>query len=146
MIFQGYGRSAKPHHLLPMPELAVRRPERIDRVVLQGPTADAGARHTARVALADRVEDKLPGIAAPTLIVRGEGDPLGADALGAVPRGPYASRRVARDQGGGHVVHYAAPDAFVAVSTLSAAAVMSASPCCHIANFDSASSMPRATA
>jgi pimeloyl-ACP methyl ester carboxylesterase len=31
---------------------------------------------TVRLALEDRIEDKLPGIVAPTLVVRGEHDPI----------------------------------------------------------------------
>ncbi|WP_168185679.1 alpha/beta fold hydrolase [Acidiferrobacter sp. SPIII_3] len=177
----GYGRSAKPHHLLRIPELAdalvefldanglvrahwvgnsfgcqiiaelaVRHPERIDRIVLQGPTVDASARRmglqgrrliansryepasltaislgdywraglrrafgTARMALADRIEDKMPRIKAPTLIVRGEHDPLVPMRWARYLAGltPHGELRVIR--GWGHAVHYAAPGAFV---------------------------------
>jgi len=93
-------------------EFAVRHPERLQRLILQGPTVNPhergfwrqlwpwlkNARHepfslalimyrdgyaagmrrsieTVRNALADRIEDKLPRIEAPTLIVRGANDP-----------------------------------------------------------------------
>lgn len=90
-------------------ELAVTRPERVDRLVLTGPTIDRFhsqlpgwirdlvreppsllpliardyARFgplrfvaTARAALADRIEQKLPRIEAPTLVIRGSRDGL----------------------------------------------------------------------
>lgn len=179
----GYGRSAKPRHLLRIAELAevlvefldanglarahwvgnsfgcqiiaelaVQYPERVDRLVLQGPTVDAKARRmgwqlrrliansryepasltaisvgdywragvrrawgTARLALADRIEEKLPRIDAATLIVRGQRDPLvpmrWARHLAALA--PHGELRVIR--GWGHAVNYAAPGAFVEV-------------------------------
>lgn len=93
--------------------LAVRHPERVDRLVFQGPTIDPEARSllrqlfrlirnsrrepqglgrisrqdyrragvrrvfaTVRIALRDRVEERLPLIQAPSLVVRGDRDPL----------------------------------------------------------------------
>ena len=93
--------------------LAVRRPELVERVVLQGPTMDphgrsvprqvvrflldmprespsllgielrdylaAGTRRgwrTLRYALEDRIEENLPRLRAPTLVVRGSRDPI----------------------------------------------------------------------
>jgi 2-hydroxy-6-oxonona-2,4-dienedioate hydrolase len=94
-------------------DLAVRRPELVERVVLQGPTMDlygrsisrqvarflldvpreppsllgielrdylaAGTRRgwcTLRYALEDRIEENLPRLLAPVLVVRGSRDPI----------------------------------------------------------------------
>jgi 2-hydroxy-6-oxonona-2,4-dienedioate hydrolase len=94
-------------------DLAVRRPERVEQAILQGPTMDprgrtvlrqvgrflldmprqppsfvpielldfvnAGTRRawrTFRYALEDRIEEKLPYIQVPTLVVRGSRDPI----------------------------------------------------------------------
>lgn len=94
-------------------DLAARRPERVERAVLQGPTTPPGERtwlqqfvrwrqngpynppdldpvtwgeyrrcryrrlwRTFRHSLQDRIEDKLPHIAAPVLVVRGQCDPI----------------------------------------------------------------------
>ncbi|MDP8960717.1 MAG: alpha/beta hydrolase [Actinomycetota bacterium] len=95
-------------------ELAVRHPERVERLILQAPTVDPHARNLprqlvrrlrsgwrerhepagdetaqdwreiglrrmfqdARYAMRDRIEDKLPHIQAPTLVVRGSRDPI----------------------------------------------------------------------
>jgi 2-hydroxy-6-oxonona-2,4-dienedioate hydrolase len=94
-------------------ELAARRPERVERAVLQGPTMDplgrsvlgqvgrflldvpreppsllpiefrdllsAGTRRawrTFRYALEDRIEEKLPHVRAPTMVVSGSRDPI----------------------------------------------------------------------
>jgi 2-hydroxy-6-oxonona-2,4-dienedioate hydrolase len=94
-------------------EVAARHPERVDRLVLQGPTTDPQARtyprqivrwvrngrlegstqsevtmkdwrdagirvllRTFRHCLRHRIEDVLPRITAPTLVVRGEHDPI----------------------------------------------------------------------
>ena len=69
---------------------------------------------TIRMAIEDRIEDKLPGIAAPTLVVRGGNDPL-------VPQ-PWAeevARRLPRGElrvlpGLGHTINYTAPREFMA--------------------------------
>jgi pimeloyl-ACP methyl ester carboxylesterase len=132
-------------------ELALRHPDRVNRLVLQGPTVDPQARTvrqqlmglmrnsrrespglgwitltdyrkaglrrawaTVRLALEDRIEDKLPGIVAPTLVVRGEHDPI-------VPQ-PWAeqvTRLLPKGElrvlaGLGHTVNYTAPREFVA--------------------------------
>ncbi len=71
-------------------------------------------RATIRMAIEDRIEDKLPGIAAPTLVVRGGNDPL-------VPQ-PWAeevARRLPRGElrllpGLGHTINYTAPREFMA--------------------------------
>jgi pimeloyl-ACP methyl ester carboxylesterase len=127
-------------------ELAVRAPERVDRLVLVGPTIDPHARtaarqtarllldclreppsllaiialdyavfgplrlaRTARSALADRIERKLPLVRAPTLVVRGERDGLvsrrwAAEAASLLPRG-----RLEVLPGEAHACHYSAP-------------------------------------
>jgi 2-hydroxy-6-oxonona-2,4-dienedioate hydrolase len=93
-------------------EFALRHPDRVNRLVFQGPTIDASARTvrqqlarlvnnsaregpgpgwitlvdyvkaglprvraTIRMAMQDRIEDTLPGIVQPTLVVRGGRDP-----------------------------------------------------------------------
>lgn len=129
-------------------ELAVRWPERVVRLVLVGPTAEAGARTlrqqlprllktgllAERPSLAllvakdygrmgvrrfhgemtemfeDRIEDKLPRIEIPTLVVRGEKDAL-------VPQewAEEVARRAGADQvhvipGAGHALNYTAAD------------------------------------
>jgi 2-hydroxy-6-oxonona-2,4-dienedioate hydrolase len=94
-------------------ELAIRDPERVDRLILSGPTFDADARdagvqlrrwlrnawrespflaphvvrdildcgpwrvqRTLELALGELIEEKLPRVEAPTLVVRGERDPI----------------------------------------------------------------------
>lgn len=70
---------------------------------------------TFRHALADRVEEKLPALAAPTLVVRGSRDPIvpqrWAEEAGALlPLG-----RLHVIPGGPHVVNYTSADAFAGV-------------------------------
>jgi 2-hydroxy-6-oxonona-2,4-dienedioate hydrolase len=77
----------------------------------------AGARRiraTIRMAIEDRIEDKLPGISAPTLVVRGERDPLVPQewAEEVVRRLPRGELRVL--PGLGHTINYTAPKEFVA--------------------------------
>jgi pimeloyl-ACP methyl ester carboxylesterase len=132
-------------------EFALRHPERVDRLVFQGPTIDPAARSlvrqllrlmansrrehpslgritlvdyrkaglrrawaTIKMALADPIEAKLPAIQAPTLVVRGEKDPV-------VPQGwaekaarllPRGELRVVADAA--HTLNYSAPEKFVA--------------------------------
>jgi 2-hydroxy-6-oxonona-2,4-dienedioate hydrolase len=132
-------------------EFGLRYPERIDRLVLQGPTVDPSARSlskqlirlminsrreqrsmggitlkdyraaglsriygTIKMALADRIEEKLPLINAPTLVVRGERDPV-------VPQSwaekvttllPNARLHVIPDAA--HTVNYSVPEKFAA--------------------------------
>jgi pimeloyl-ACP methyl ester carboxylesterase len=130
-------------------ELALRHPEVVDRLVLQGPTTDPAARHlpvqiwrdfvngrreprpmgpvsridyakaglpraftTMRMLVRDRIEDKLPHIQAPTLVVRGTRDPVvpqdwAEHAARLLPRG-----RLVLVDGGTHTLNYAYPDAF----------------------------------
>ncbi len=78
--------------------------------------AKAGIRRiraTMRMAIEDRIEDKLPGIAAPTLVVRGGNDPLvpqewAEEVIRRLPRGEL---RVL--PGLGHTINYTAPKEFV---------------------------------
>ncbi len=60
-------------------------------------------------ALADRIEERLPRIAAPTLVVRGADDPLSParwcdEVVALLPSG-----RLVTIAGGGHAVHYSHP-------------------------------------
>ena len=129
-------------------ELAVRRPERVARLVLVGPTVDRRARslvrqtgrlavdltreplallaiegvdyalHLAKAGVAgfvemvrDPVEEKLPRVLAPTLVVRGSRDPIvprvwAEEFAALVPDG-----RVTEVPGAPHAVNYAAPAA-----------------------------------
>ena len=133
-------------------EFAVRHPQRVQRLVLQGPTVDPEARSfpqqffrlllnsrreplslgsitwrdyrtaglrrawaTMKLVLQDRIEDKLPKIQAPTLIVRGTKDPLVSRAwaermLRLLPHGTLHEIH-----GAPHTINYAAPDEFVRV-------------------------------
>src|SRR3954452_22889732 len=130
-------------------ELALRHPEVVDRLVLQGPTTDPAARHlpvqvwrdfvngrreprpmghlsridyakaglprafaTMRMLVRDRIEDKLPHIQAPTLVVRGTRDPVvpqewAEQAAGLLPRG-----RLVLIDGGTHTLNYSYPNPF----------------------------------
>ncbi|QIN80870.1 alpha/beta fold hydrolase [Rubrobacter marinus] len=129
-------------------ELALRRPARVERAVLQGPTMDPEARtlprQAARLALDclreppslilvelldllaagplrslrtffhaadDRIEKKLPALAAPVLVVHGERDPIvperwAREACGLLPDGRFVVVR-----GAAHAVNYNAPSA-----------------------------------
>lgn len=132
-------------------EFAVRYPQRIQRLVLQGPTVDpegrtlirqlyrliinsrrehpdlgritradyraAGARRawaTIQLALRDRIEDKLPRVKIPVLVVRGEKDPMvpqrWAERVAALL--PHGALCIIPDAA--HTLNYSAPDQFVA--------------------------------
>jgi len=133
-------------------EFALRHPDQIDRLVLQGPTIDRAARSlwrqicrlvrnsarespglgrimlqdyasagvrriraTISMALEDRIEEKLPQIKAPTLVVRGEKDPLvpqpwAEEVTRLLPRGELKVLPKV-----GHTIDYTAPREFVAV-------------------------------
>ncbi len=71
-------------------------------------------RATIRMAIEDRIEDKLPGIAVPTLVVRGGKDPLVPQSWAeeVVRRLPRGELRVL--PGLGHTINYTAPKEFVA--------------------------------
>jgi 2-hydroxy-6-oxonona-2,4-dienedioate hydrolase len=71
-------------------------------------------RATIGLAMEDRIEDKLPRIAAPTLVVRGDKDPLVPQewAEEVVRRLPRGELRVL--PGLGHTINYTAPKEFVA--------------------------------
>ncbi|HEX6202194.1 MAG TPA: alpha/beta hydrolase [Thermoanaerobaculia bacterium] len=63
-----------------------------------------------RVALADRIEESLPQVAVPTLVVRGSRDPIvprrwGEEVAALLPDG-----RLAEVDGGGHALNYSRPD------------------------------------
>jgi pimeloyl-ACP methyl ester carboxylesterase len=72
-------------------------------------------RFTIRMAMKDRIEDKLPGIAAPTLVVRGGNDPIVPQrwAEEVVRRLPRGELRVL--PGLGHTINYTAPKEFTTV-------------------------------
>jgi len=131
-------------------DLALRYPERVDRLALVGPTVDPrhrtalgatarllldGAREPltyqpiimrdvwdigprralgmARVCLEDHIEERLPRIHVPTLVIRGDHDPLvpqrwGEEAARLLPRGLLAVIPRAA-----HVAHYDAVDRFM---------------------------------
>jgi 2-hydroxy-6-oxonona-2,4-dienedioate hydrolase len=71
-------------------------------------------RATIRMSIEDRIEDNLPGITAPTLVVRGGKDPLVPQrwAEEVVRRLPRGELRVL--PGLGHTINYTAPKQFVA--------------------------------
>ena len=69
---------------------------------------------TMKIAIADHIEEKLPRVRAPTLVVRGTRDPLvphdwAARVTHLLPRGSL--REI---PGAPHTINYSAPDAFVA--------------------------------
>jgi 2-hydroxy-6-oxonona-2,4-dienedioate hydrolase len=129
-------------------DLAVRKPSRVRRLVLVGPTMDARARtawqqfgrlvvdsfreapsqpflvaydyaafglrrfrQTFYYAIADRIEDKLPHVEAPTLVVRGELDPIVPQDWAADIARRLRRSRLAVVPGAAHTVNYMAPDA-----------------------------------
>ncbi len=173
----GFGRSAKPSHVLNLTELAdaldgwmqavgleravllgnsfgcqiiveffLRHPERVERAVLQGPTVDPKARtalqqiirwqldspreppslglvlirdyrdcgvrrvvRTFQYALQDRIEEKLPHMQIPTMVVRGGRDPIvpqrwAEEATRLLPEG-----RLVVIPGAAHTVNYNSP-------------------------------------
>ncbi|HYO12405.1 MAG TPA: alpha/beta hydrolase [Thermoanaerobaculia bacterium] len=128
-------------------ELAVRHPERVDRLILVGPTADREAR-TARqqlsrllrtgpaerqsliplliadylrarprriveeleAMLADRIEEKLPRIDAPAMVVRGERDHIVPQRWAEEVARLVGADRVFVVPGAGHALNYSAAD------------------------------------
>lgn len=133
-------------------DLAARHPERVQSLVLQGPTVDAHARHillqalrlkinsfresksvgmisahdykaagpkrvlkTISMTIRDHIEDKLPKISAPTLIVRGERDPVvpqswAEEVLHLLPHG-----RLTIIPNAAHTLNYSEPGRFAEV-------------------------------
>lgn len=130
-------------------EFAVRHPDRVDKLVLQGPTVDPEARGifrqalrlkinswretkpvgmisakdyrsaglsrvfgTIRMVLRDRIEDKLPRIEAPTLIVRGGRDPVVPQewAERATSLVPHSELKIIAE--GAHTLNYSEPERF----------------------------------
>ena len=94
------------------------------------------------MALADRIEDKMPGVVAPTLIVRGERDPLVPERWVRKPRVWRRGRSCAssKDRVTQSTTRRPLP------SCARFQSLMAAGSCRYIANFDSASALPRATA
>jgi pimeloyl-ACP methyl ester carboxylesterase len=72
--------------------------------------------HVARVVLEDRIEDQLPHLHVPTLVVRGERDPVVPQRWANVAARLLPAGRLAVIRGVAHVAHYAAPDQFVALA------------------------------
>jgi len=178
----GFGKSAKPAHILNLAELAdslhhwmqaialeqaifigsssgcqviaqlaERHPERIDRVVLIGPTTDPQARvlrkelprwfrsmirrplslcglfchyqkagfsrtgRTLQYTLQDKIEDHLPSLQAPTLVVRGSRDPVVSERWAEQVERILPRAQLAIIAGATHNVVYDAPDELVHV-------------------------------
>jgi 2-hydroxy-6-oxonona-2,4-dienedioate hydrolase len=132
-------------------EFALRHSQRVERLVLQGPTVDPAARSllrqfgrllinspreqhsmglimlndyraaglrricgTIKLSLEDRIEDKLPLIRAPTLVVRGEKDPVVPQAWAekATALLPYGKLQIIPNAG--HTINYSVPEKFAA--------------------------------
>ena len=124
-------------------DLAVRRPGRIERAVLQGPTMDPKGRSVARqvgrflldvpreplslvpielldylsvgtrrawctlrYALEDRVEEKLPYMRVPTLVVRGSRDPIATQRWAKEVTGLLPMGRLSVIPGAAHAANY----------------------------------------
>src|SRR5919202_1010144 len=179
----GFGKSAKPTHVLNIAELAdalvawmgavgldrvvmlgnsmgcqiiadcaVRYPERVERAVLVGPTMDSQGRtalrqawrvlrdtpreapsqpfvvaadylqagllrawRTLQYALADRIEEKLPCVRVPVLVVRGELDPVVPQRWAAEVARLLPRSRLVVIPGGAHTVNYSSPRELVRV-------------------------------
>jgi len=131
-------------------ELAVTRPERVECLVLSGPTMDPAAGsafvqilrllkdamrespslwilasfeyvrawplrvlESLRLAIADRVEGKLPLVEAPTLVVRGSTDPIATRRWVHEMVTLLPSAKLAEIQDTGHAVNYSTPEKFV---------------------------------
>ncbi len=93
----------------------VREPRRYVALLI-GDCVKIGPREGAqlvRVVLADHIEDNLVRLAVPTLVVRGERDPLVPQRWGEEATGLLRAARLAVIPGVAHVAHYDAPDRFV---------------------------------
>ncbi len=132
-------------------EFAVRHPQFVDRLVLQGPTVDPEARSlpvqiwrvlvngriersgmgriaridyakagiatavaTMRVLIRDKIEKKLPLIAAPTLVVRGTRDPVVPQQWAERAAGLLPAGQLVLVDGGAHTLNYTYPDGMAA--------------------------------
>jgi 2-hydroxy-6-oxonona-2,4-dienedioate hydrolase len=132
-------------------EFALRHAQRVERLVLQGPTVDPQARSvwqqlgrliinsprerrslgwitlldyrsaglrrawaTVQLALQDKIEEKLPHIQAPVLVVRGEKDPLVPQRWAEEVRRLLPHGKLCVIPGAAHTVNYSAPKEFVA--------------------------------
>jgi pimeloyl-ACP methyl ester carboxylesterase len=127
-------------------DLAVRRPECVERLVLIAPSIDPHARTVVkhirrfvsdilyerpplswivmkdflrmnwravqelRYMMSDRIEDKLPRVTAPTMLVRGERDPIVPQRWFDEAASLVRAEQVAVIPGWGHAVNYSAPD------------------------------------
>lgn len=132
-------------------EFALRHSQRIERLVLQGPTVDPAARSLARqfirllinspreqhsmgfimlkdyraaglrricgtikLSLQDRIEDKLPLIRAPTLVVRGEKDPVAPQSWAEKVTELLPHGKLQVIPNAGHTINYSVPEKFAA--------------------------------
>ena len=96
---------------------SLREPTSLGRISRQDYRA-AGLRRawvTVKMALHDRIEDKLPRIQAPTLVVRGTRDPLVSRAWAERIVRLLPDGRLMEIEGAAHTINYSAPDEFVRV-------------------------------
>ncbi len=70
---------------------------------------------TFRFAVRDRIEDKLPLVRVPTLVVRGERDPIGSQRWAEGVTQLLPSGRLSVIPGAPHTLNYSTPRAFVRV-------------------------------
>jgi len=133
-------------------EFASRHADRVERLVLQGPTVDPEARSlskqfirlllnsprekhsmgmimlrdyraaglrriigTIKLSLRGRIEDKLPLIKAPTLVVRGEKDPVVPQKWAETVAALLPCGKLCVIPGAGHTINYSEPEKFAAV-------------------------------
>lgn len=132
-------------------EVATRHPNRVDRLVMIGPTSDPAGRSLHQLAwrlllsgpyerfsllpilavdylrmgfrlipefrgmLADRIEDKLPHLSLPLMLVRGEHDAVAPHGWVAQAAGMAGADPVVVIPRGGHAVNYSAPGELVQV-------------------------------
>ncbi len=133
-------------------DVAVRHPERVKRIVLQGPTMDPRGRtvlqqvtrlliniprepfsfvpvmlidyldagtgrawRTFRYALRDRIEESLPHVRVPALVVRGSHDPLVSQRWAEEVTQLLSKGRLVVIPGSAHVANFDAPSEFVRV-------------------------------
>ena len=156
MAAAGIGRAAllgNSYGCQVVAELAARRPELVERVVLVGPTVDPRARSfwaqlprwiadapnerfslypillrdyviragiprvlaTIREVLADRIEEKLPRVCAPALVVRGSRDTIAPRAWTQEVARLLPMGRYAEVPGGSHGLNHGAPAELVAL-------------------------------